>query len=39
MTKKACEKPAIIHTEKTEARAVQCSKSGDTCGFTGPITS
>jgi len=37
--KKPYEKPAIIHTEKVEARAVQCSKSNDTCGSTGPITS
>ena len=38
--KKAYEKPAIIHTEKIEARATACSKADDTCRSTGgPITS
>jgi hypothetical protein len=37
--KKAYEKPAIIHTEKIEARAVACSKSDDICASRGPITS
>jgi hypothetical protein len=37
--KKPYEKPAIIHSEKVEARAVQCSKSTDSCGATGPVTS
>jgi hypothetical protein len=37
--KKAYEKPAIIHTEKIEARAVACSKSDDACRTSGPITS
>ena len=37
--KKAYEKPAIIHTEKIEARAVACSKSDDICAQRGPITS
>jgi hypothetical protein len=37
--KKAYEKPAIIHTEKIEARAVSCSKSDDACSTRGPITS
>ena len=37
--KKTYEKPAVIHTEKLEARAVACSKSDDaTCGG-GPIQS
>ncbi len=36
--KKAYEKPAIVHTEKIEARAVTCSKSTDVCA-PGPITS
>jgi hypothetical protein len=37
--KKTYERPAIIHTEKLEARAVQCLKSNDsTCGA-GPIQS
>jgi len=37
--KKTYEKPAIIHTEEIEARAVTCAKatSGDCPG--GPITS
>jgi hypothetical protein len=37
--KKPYEKPAIIHSEKVEARAVECSKGTDTCGPTGPVTS
>ena len=37
--KKVYEKPAIIHTEKIEARAVSCSKSNDSCAAKGPITS
>lgn len=37
--KKNYEKPAIVHTEKIEARAVTCSKSDDSCSATGPITS
>ena len=37
--KKAYEKPAIIHTEKIEARAVTCSKSDDACAARGPISS
>jgi len=37
--KKSYEKPAIIHSEKIEARAVSCSKSDDTCAGRGPITS
>ncbi len=37
--KKVYEKPAIIHTEKIEARAVSCSKSNDACAAKGPITS
>jgi hypothetical protein len=36
--KKNYEKPAIVHTEEIEARAVQCSKA-DTAACTGPITS
>ena len=31
--------PAIVHTEKIEARAVSCSKSDDACAQRGPITS
>lgn len=38
--KKPYEKPAIIHSEKVEARAVQCAKSSDSaCGPNGPLTS
>jgi hypothetical protein len=37
--KKAYEKPAIVHSEKIEARAVTCSKSNDSCSSLGPITS
>jgi hypothetical protein len=37
--KKPYEKPTIIHSEKVEARAVQCSKANDQCGTTGPPTS
>jgi hypothetical protein len=37
--KKPYEKPAIIHSEKVEARAVQCSKNNDSCGPSGPVTS
>ena len=37
--KKAYEKPAIIHTEKIEARAVSCAKADDACASKGPITS
>jgi hypothetical protein len=37
--KKIYEKPAIIHTEKIEARAVSCAKSDDACRAGGPITS
>jgi len=39
--KKTYEKPAIIHSEKIEVRAVTCVKSDPTsCGSTGgPLTS
>jgi len=37
--KKPYVKPAIIHSEKVEARAVQCAKTDDSCGPSGPITS
>ena len=39
MKKKVYEKPAIVHTERIEARAVSCAKSTDTCAQQGPITS
>jgi len=32
MKKKTYERPAVIHTEKLEARAVICDKSTDVCG-------
>ena len=37
--KKTYERPAIIHTEKLEARAVLCSKADDSCVASGPIQS
>jgi len=37
--KKPYVKPAIIHSEKVEARAVVCSKNNEACGPNGPITS
>jgi len=38
--KKTYEKPAVIHSEKIEARAVTCSKSTDVCRTSGgPLTS
>lgn len=37
--KKNYEKPTIVHTEKLEARAVNCARADDaTCGA-GPIQS
>jgi len=37
--KKNYERPAIIHTEKLEARAVSCAKETDTSCGAGPIQS
>jgi len=37
--KKTYEKPAIVHSEKIEARAVTCAKSDDTCAARGPVSS
>ena len=37
--KKPYEKPAIIHTEKIEARAVSCSKSDQNCQIQPPLAS
>jgi hypothetical protein len=37
--KKNYERPAIIHTEKLEARAVMCMKADDSCASGGPIQS
>ena len=38
MNKKTYERPAIIHTEKLEARASQCNKADNACA-PGPIQS
>jgi len=38
--KKIYERPAILHTEKLEARAVACTKADDVCAQNGgPIQS
>ena len=37
--KRVYEKPAVVHTEKIEARAVNCAKSSTTACTDGPITS
>lgn len=37
--KKTYQKPAIIHTEKIEARAVTCQKADDAGCSGGPLTS
>ena len=37
--KKTYEKPAVIHTEKLEARAVSCAKADDALCGGGPIQS
>jgi hypothetical protein len=37
--KKPYQKPAIVHSEKIEARAVACAKEAGTCDSSGPITS
>jgi len=38
--KKVYEKPAIIHTEKIEARATSCTKNDESCRVAGgPIQS
>lgn len=38
--KKIYERPAILHTEKLEARAVNCAKADDVCAQAGgPIQS
>jgi len=36
--KKTYERPAIVHTEKLEARAAVCTKATEACGA-GPIQS
>ena len=37
--KKTYEKPAIIHTETIEARAIRCAKVDDSSCPGGPVTS
>ena len=37
--KKTYEKPAIVHSEKIEARAVTCAKGDDSSCGGGPIQS
>jgi hypothetical protein len=37
--KKTYERPAIIHTERLEARAVSCAKADDNTCSTSPIAS
>lgn len=37
--RKTYEKPAIIHTEEIEARAVTCSKADSMACPSGPVTS
>lgn len=37
--KKQYERPAIVHTEKLEARAITCAKADDSCTTTGAIQS
>ena len=37
--KKTYDRPAIIHTEKLEARAVSCNKADDSCNSGGAIQS
>jgi len=37
--KKTYERPAIIHTEKLEARAVSCAKADDNACSAAPIAS
>ena len=37
--KKQYERPAIVHTEKLETRAVTCGKADDSCAGMGAIQS
>jgi hypothetical protein len=39
MKKKTYERPAVVHTEKLEARAVVCDKADDTCAAGGSLQS
>lgn len=37
--KKPYLRPAVVHTEKLEGRAVTCNKADDSCGGSGSIQS
>ncbi len=37
--KKIYERPAVVHTEKLEARAVSCAKENDANCGSGPVQS
>ena len=37
--KKNYEKPAVVHVEKLEARAISCNKADDSCAANGAIQS
>jgi len=39
VSKKSYEKPAVVHTEKLEARAINCAKADDASCSSGPIQS
>jgi hypothetical protein len=39
MSKRPYQKPAIVHTEKLEGRAVECAKADQTFCAEGPIQS
>jgi len=39
VSKKSYEKPAVVHTEKLEARAINCAKENDANCGSGPIQS
>jgi hypothetical protein len=39
VNKKTYEKPAVVHTEKLEARAISCAKENDANCAAGPIQS
>ena len=39
VNKKSYEKPAVVHTEKLEARAISCAKENDANCAAGPVQS
>jgi hypothetical protein len=39
MSKKTYERPAVVHTEKLEARAVNCAKESEATCAAGPVQS